>query len=105
MPGYGMAFPDVKMTPPANPSTPPGVPVPYPNYGMSKDTPDGVKKVKVGGQDVELHRKPEYSVPQPLPTPKPHNHGKSEFYYYPIDVKVEAPEAPRFIDLHTKNHG
>ena len=28
-------FPDVCMTPPENPATPPGVPVPYPNIGMA----------------------------------------------------------------------
>ena len=31
-------FPDVCMTPPVNPATPPGVPVPYPNTGMASDT-------------------------------------------------------------------
>ena len=35
------AFPDVCMTPPENPATPPGVPVPYPNTGMASDTTSG----------------------------------------------------------------
>jgi hypothetical protein len=41
------AFPDVCFTPPENPATPPGVPIPYPNTGMAKDTTSGSKKVKV----------------------------------------------------------
>ncbi len=41
------AFPDVCMTPPENPATPPGVPVPYPNTGMAKDMTSGSKKVKI----------------------------------------------------------
>ena len=48
------AFPDVCMTPPENPATPPGVPVPYPNTGMSSDTTDGSKTVKIGGKEVML---------------------------------------------------
>ena len=39
------AFPDVCMTPPENPATPPGVPVPYPNFGMASDTTEGSKSV------------------------------------------------------------
>ena len=35
------AMPDVCMTPPENPATPPGVPVPYPNTGLASDTSDG----------------------------------------------------------------
>ena len=31
-------FPDVCFTPPQAPPTPPGVPIPYPNTGMAKDT-------------------------------------------------------------------
>ena len=35
------AFPDVCFTPPQTPATPPGVPIPYPNTGMTSDTSDG----------------------------------------------------------------
>lgn len=35
------SFPDVCFTPPQAPPTPLGVPVPYPNTGMSKDTTRG----------------------------------------------------------------
>src|SRR5215510_5953635 len=48
------AFPDVCMTPPENPATPPGVPVPYPNFGMASDTTNGSKTVKINGKPVML---------------------------------------------------
>src|SRR5262245_49611390 len=51
------AFPDVCMTPPENPATPPGVPVPYPNTGMASDTTDGSSSVKISGQEVMLKNK------------------------------------------------
>src|SRR5215510_5961968 len=51
------AFPDVCMTPPQTPATPPGVPIPYPNTGMDTDTSDGSTTVKVGGQEVMLKNK------------------------------------------------
>ena len=36
-------MPDVCFTPPENPATPPGVPVPYPNSAFDSDTTDGSK--------------------------------------------------------------
>ena len=51
------AFPDVCFTPPENPATPPGVPIPYPNTGMSSDTTDGSKTVQISGKEVMLKNK------------------------------------------------
>ena len=51
------AFPDVCMTPPENPATPPGVPVPYPNTGMAQDTTDGSRSVQISGKEVMLKNK------------------------------------------------
>src|SRR3954469_14482613 len=51
------AFPDVCMTPPENPATPPGVPVPYPNTGLDSDTTDGSRTVQVNGQETMLKNK------------------------------------------------
>jgi len=48
------AMPDVCLTPP---STPPGVPIPYPNTGMASDTTEGSKKVKISGEEVMLKNK------------------------------------------------
>ena len=51
------AFPDVCMTPPENPATPPGVPVPYPNTGMAKDTTKGTRKVRITKKEVMIKNK------------------------------------------------
>src|SRR5574340_504097 len=51
------AFPDVCFTPPLTPATPPGVPIPYPNTGMSSDTSDGSSSVKISGEEVMLKNK------------------------------------------------
>src|ERR1700736_6907455 len=48
------AMPDVCMTPPQTPATPPGVPIPYPNTGMSSDCDQGSKTVQISGQEVML---------------------------------------------------
>jgi len=46
------AFPDVCFTPPLTPATPPGVPIPYPNTGMSSDCADGSTSVKIAGAEI-----------------------------------------------------
>src|SRR5215207_9048082 len=51
------AFPDVCFTPPQTPATPPGVPVPYPNTGMSSDCSEGSTTVKISSQEVMLKDK------------------------------------------------
>ena len=51
------AFPDTCFTPPQTPGTPPGVPVPYPNTGMTSDTTDGSRSVKISGEEVMLKNK------------------------------------------------
>ena len=41
-------FPDTCFTPPENPATPPGVPVPYPDFGFDSDLTSGSGTVKIG---------------------------------------------------------
>ena len=55
------AFPDVCMTPPENPATPPGIPVPYPNFAMAGDTEKGTGKVKIKDKTVNLKNKSDMS--------------------------------------------
>lgn len=50
-------FPDVCFTPPQAPPTPPGVPIPYPNTGMAKDTTRGTRTVRITGKEVMLKDK------------------------------------------------
>ncbi len=52
--GKSMVSPDVCKTPPETPSTPPGIPIPYPNIGMSSDTAKGTKKVTMDGNPMPI---------------------------------------------------
>ena len=46
------AFPDVCFTPPQAPPTPLGVPIPYPNTGLSKDTTKGTRTIRITRKEV-----------------------------------------------------
>lgn len=106
------AFPDVCMTPPENPATPPGVPVPYPNTGFAKDTTSGSKSVKISGQEVMLKNKSYYkksvgdeagcAAKKGVLTSV--NRGKVYFTSWSFDVKIEGQNAVRHLDLTTHNH-
>jgi hypothetical protein len=106
------AFPDVCMTPPMTPATPPGVPIPYPNTGMASDTSSGSSSVKIGGQEVMLKNKSFFkrstgdeagAAPKKgVVTSK--TMGKVYFNSWSMDVKVEGENVPRHLDLTTHNH-
>lgn len=106
------AFPDVCMTPPQTPATPPGVPIPYPNTGMASDTADGSSTVKIGGAEVMLRNKSHFkkstgdeagSAPMKgVVTSK--NTGKVYFVSWSMDVKVEGENVVRHLDSTTHNH-
>ena len=106
------AFPDVCFTPPENPTTPPGVPVPYPNTGMAKDTAKGSKKVKISGNEIILknksHFKKSYGDEAGSTTKKgiitSNNRGKVYFNAWSMDVKFEGKNVVRHFDLTTHNH-
>ncbi len=106
------AFPDVCMTPPENPATPPGVPVPYPNTGMESDTSDGSRTVVIHGQEVMLKSKSYYkqsmgdeagcAAKKGVVTSV--NRGKVYFIAWSMDVKFEGENVDRHLDLTTHNH-
>jgi len=106
------AFPDVCMTPPQTPATPPGVPIPYPNTGMASDTAKGTKKVKINGKEVGLKNKSEFkkstgdeagSAPKKgVVTSK--TSGKAYFTSWSMNVKFEGQNVIRNLDLMTTNH-
>ena len=106
------AFPDVCFTPPENPATPPGVPIPYPNTGMAKDTTQGSKTVKVSGKEVMLKNKSHFkkstgdeagsAAKKGVLTST--NRGKVYFTSWSMDVKVEGKNVVRHFDLTTHNH-
>ena len=106
------AFPDVCMTPPQTPATPPGVPIPYPNTGMASDTSDGSTTVKISGGEVMLKNKSCFKKSMgdeagcaPLKGVVTHkNTGKVYFTMWSMDVKIEGENVVRMLDLTTHNH-
>ncbi|MEL6363534.1 MAG: DUF4150 domain-containing protein [Pseudomonadota bacterium] len=107
------AFPDVCMTPPTAPPTPPGVPLPYPNTAMAKDCAGGSKTVKISGAEVMLKNKSYFktstgdeagSAPKKgVMTSK--IKGKAYFTMWSMDVKAQGENVIRHFDLSTHNHG
>lgn len=106
------AFPDVCMTPPENPATPPGVPIPYPNFALAGDTENGTSTVKIKGKTVNLKNKSDMkktsgdeagcAAKKGVITSK--NMGKSYFNSWSMNVKFEGAPVVRMSDLTTNNH-
>ncbi|MBE0435547.1 MAG: DUF4150 domain-containing protein [Methylomicrobium sp.] len=106
------AFPDVCFTPPENPATPPGVPIPYPNTGFASDTTKGSKHVKISGKEIMLKNKSYFktsagdeagcAAKKGIITSK--NKGKVYFQAWSMDVKFEGQNVDRHLDLTTNNH-
>lgn len=106
------ATPDVCFTPPENPATPPGVPVPYPNTGKTSDTTKGSKTVKITGKEVMLKNKSYFkksygdeagcAAKKGVITSV--NRGKVYFNAWSMDVKIEGENVVRHLDLTTNNH-
>jgi hypothetical protein len=106
------AFPDVCMTPPQTPATPPGVPIPYPNTGLASDTSDGSTSVSISGKEVMLKNKSYFKKStgdEAGCAPKKglitsQNTGKVYFNMWSMDVKVEGENVVRNLDITTHNH-
>lgn len=106
------AFPDVCFTPPQTPATPPGVPIPYPSFGMASDTENGTGTVKIGGKEVNIKNKSDEkrtSGTEAGCAPKKgiitsKNTGKKYFHKWSPNVKFEGEPVIRFSDLATHNH-
>src|SRR3954462_12650613 len=104
-------FPDVCMTPPENPATPPGVPVPYPNTGMASDTTDGSRTVKISDQEIMLKDKSYFkrstgdeagcAAKKGVVTSV--NKGEVYFVSWSMDVKIEGENVDRHLDLMVHN--
>lgn len=106
------AFPDTCFTPPENPATPPGVPVPYPSFGMASDTENGSGTVFIGGKTVNIKNKSDEAktsgteagcaAKKGILSSK--NTGKKYFNSWSNDVKFDGEPVIRFTDLATHNH-
>lgn len=107
------AMPDVCFTPPENPATPPGVPVPYPNTGFASDTSDGSKTVQISGKEIMLKNKSyfkkstgdEAGATAKKGVISSRNTGKVYFIKWSMDVKFEGENVDRHLDMTTNNHG
>jgi len=105
-------FPDVCFTPPENPATPPGVPVPYPNTAFAKDTTEGSKSVMISGQEVMLKNvsylktstgdEAGSAAKKGIITST--NKGKAYFISWSPNVKIESENVVRHLDMTTNNH-
>ncbi len=106
------AFPDVCFTPPQTPATPPGVPIPYPSFGMASDTEKGTATVFISGKTVNIKNKSDESKTSGTEAgcaPKKgvitsKNTGKKYFNSWSPDVKFEGEPVIRMSDLATHNH-
>ncbi|MBB4275378.1 DUF4150 domain-containing protein [Rhizobium mongolense] len=106
------AFPDVCFTPPENPATPPGVPVPYPSFGFDSDTDNGTGTVKIGDQTITQKNKSYYTrtsgteagcaAKKGIITSA--NTGKEYARAWSGNVKADGEPVSRFSDLSTNNH-
>lgn len=106
------AFPDVCFTPPENPATPPGVPVPYPSFGMDSDTDKGTGTVKIGNKTITHKNKSYYTkttgteagcaAKKGVVTSK--NTGKEYAVAWSPNVKADGEPVSRFSDVSTNNH-
>jgi len=106
------AMPDVCFTPPENPATPPGVPIPYPNTGSDSDTTEGTKHVKISDKEIMLKNRSYFktstgdeagsAAKKGVITSK--NTGKVYFNAWSMDVKFEGENVDRHLDLTTNNH-
>lgn len=107
------AMPDVCFTPPENPATPPGVPVPYPNTGFASDTTEGSKTVQISGKEIMLKNKSYFkkstgdeagcAAKKGVISSK--NTGKVYFVKWSMNVKFEGENVDRHLDMTTDNHG
>lgn len=106
------AFPDVCFTPPENPATPPGVPVPYPISSFSSDSTEGTKNVKINNKEVMIKniscfRKcmgDEAGAAAKKGMITSSNTSKTFFKSWSMDVKFEGQNVVRHFDLTTSNH-
>ncbi len=105
-------FPDVCFTPPQTPATPPGVPIPYPNFAMDSDLASGSGTVKIGGKPISQENSSNFkkvSGDEAGCAPKKgiissKNMGKAFAKMWSMDVKVEGKGVVRFTDIATTNH-
>lgn len=99
------AFPDTCFTPPKDPATPPGVPVPYPNTSMATDSSKGGEKTKTGDRKTKIEEsKPvEKREVEDKANKVTARTGKTTFLQYNFDVKLDGKLCKRRLVLPNKH--
>ena len=107
------AFPDVCFTPPENPATPPGVPVPYPITSIDSDTNEGTRSVEISGKEAMQKDQSNFkkcsgdeagcATKKGMITTT--NKNTMYFRSWSCDVIIEGENACRHLDMTTSNHG
>ncbi|MEO1026231.1 MAG: DUF4150 domain-containing protein [Pseudomonadota bacterium] len=106
------AFPDTCFTPPQTPATPPGVPIPYPNFATDGDLTSGTGTVKIKDGEVSQENSSKFSKvsgDEAGSAPKKgiitsNNKGAAYAKKWSMDVKAEGKGLVRFSDIATTNH-
>ena len=104
-------FPDVCMTRPENPATPPGIPVPYPNTALASDTTDGSRTVVISGKEVTIKDKgyikkstgDEAGCAAKKGIVTSVNKGEVFFTSWSMDVKIEGENVDRHLNMTVHN--
>lgn len=109
-----VAFPDVCMTPPITAVSPLGIPIPYPNTGLARDTSGGTRSIKISGHEVMIRNvsyfKTSYGDEAGCATSAKKGiitgtiKGKVYFKKWSMNVKYESKNVVRHTDLTTHNH-
>jgi Toxin PAAR-like domain len=104
-------MPDVCLSPPSPPAGP--LPIPYPNFSNAKDTTNGSKSVKIGGQEVGQKDKSYYKTSKGdeaatrglgMGVVTHTIQGKTYHAAWSMDVMVEGENVIRHLDMTTHNH-
>lgn len=106
------AFPDTCFTPPQTPATPPGVPIPYPDFGADSDLTSGSGTVTIADEEISQENSSKYSKctgDEAGAAPKKgiitsKNTGSVYAQKWSMNVKVEGKGVVRFSDMATSNH-
>lgn len=105
------AMPDICLSPPSPPAGP--VPIPYPNFSKAKDTTDGTRRVKLGGDQVSMKNKSNHGTSKGdeaatrslgMNVVDHCIQGKAIAQAWSFNVKVEGENAVRLLDITLGNN-
>ncbi|WAC72252.1 DUF4150 domain-containing protein [Roseateles sp. SL47] len=105
------AMPDICLSPPSPPAGP--IPIPYPNFSKAKDSSEGSRTVRIGGDEVGMKNQSVYKKSEGdkaatrsfgMGVVTHTLEGKTVFAAWSFDVKIEGANAIRHMDLTLHNN-